>query len=166
MAVVCAGIKSILDLGLTLEYLETHGVPVIGHGTERLPAFFSRDSDFGVDARLDTLAEIAAVMRARWSLGLPGRPEGGLVIANPVPTEHALPRGDIDAAIDAALAEATTRGIAGKHTTPFLLQRVNELTGGHSLEANIALIKANARLAAAIALAYSDLDADLDTLTG
>lgn len=157
VAVVCAGIKSILDLGLTLEYLETHGVPVIGHGCDCLPAFFCRESDFGVDARLDTPQQIAAVMRARWSLGLPGRPEGGLVIANPVPVEHALPRGEIDDAIEAALAEAAARGIAGKGTTPFLLQRVNELTGGHSLDANIALIQANARLAAAIAVAYSEL---------
>jgi pseudouridine-5'-phosphate glycosidase len=151
VAVVCAGIKSILDLGLTLEYLETHGVPVIGHGTDCLPAFFCRESDFGVDARLDTPEDIAAVMHAQWALGY----DGGLVIANPVPVEHAMPRGEIDDAIEAALAEAAARGISGKGTTPFLLQRVNELTGGHSLAANIALIQANARLAAQVAAAYA-----------
>ena len=151
VAVVCAGIKSILDLGLTLEYLETHGVPVIGHGTDCLPAFFTRESDFNVDVRLDTAAEIAAVMRAQWALGL----GGGLVVANPISAEHAMPRHHIDDAIEGALAEAAARGISGKAATPFLLQRVNELTGGQSLAANIALIKGNARLAAAVAVAYA-----------
>ena len=151
VAVVCAGIKSILDLGLTLEYLETHGVPVIGHGTDCLPAFFTRESDFNVDVRLDSAAEIAAVMRAQWALGL----GGGLVVANPISPEFAMPRHHIDDAIEGALAEAAARGISGKAATPFLLQRVNELTGGQSLAANIALIKGNARLAAAVAVAYS-----------
>ena len=151
VAVVCAGIKSILDLGLTLEYLETHGVPVIGHGTDCLPAFFTRESDFNVDVRLDSAAEIAAVMRAQWSLGL----GGGLVVANPIAAEFAMPRHHIDDAIEGALAEAAARGISGKAATPFLLQRVNELTGGQSLAANIALIKGNARLAAAVAVAYA-----------
>ena len=151
VAVVCAGIKSILDLGLTLEYLETHGVPVIGHGTDCLPAFFTRESDFNVDVRLDSAAEIAAVMRAQWALGL----GGGLVVANPISPEFAMPRHHIDDAIEGALAEAAARGISGKAATPFLLQRVNELTGGQSLAANIALIKGNARLAAAVAVAFA-----------
>ncbi len=155
VAVVCAGAKSILDLGLTLEYLETHGVPVIGHGTHSLPAFFSRDSAFGVDYRLDSAAEIAAAMQAKWQLGL----GGGLVVANPIPEAHALPRERIDAAIEQALAEAQAQHIAGKAATPFLLQRVNELTGGVSLAANIQLVLNNARLAAAIAVAYAGLAA-------
>ncbi|MFN7725625.1 MAG: pseudouridine-5'-phosphate glycosidase [Rubrivivax sp.] len=153
VAVVCAGAKSILDLGLTLEYLETHGVPVIGHGTHSLPAFFSRDSAFGVDYRLDSAAEIAAAMQAKWQLGL----GGGLVVANPIPEAHALPRERIDAAIEQALAEAQAQHIAGKAATPFLLQRVNELTGGVSLAANIQLVLNNARLASAIAVAYAQL---------
>ncbi len=152
VAVVCAGIKSILDLGLTLEYLETHGVPVIGHGTDCLPAFFTRESDFSVDVRLDSPAQIAAVMHAQWSLGL--GLGGGLVVANPIAEEFAMPRHAIDDAIEGALAEAAARGINGKAATPFLLQRLNELTGGQSLAANIALVKGNARLAAAVAVAY------------
>lgn len=151
VAVVCAGAKSILDLGLTLEYLETHGVPVIGYRSDRLPAFFARDSGFGVDLRLDSAAEIAAVMHAQWSLGL----GGGLVIANPIPAEFALPRETVDAAIELALAEASAQGIAGKAITPFLLDRVNQLSGGSSLAANIQLVLNNARLAAAVAVAYA-----------
>jgi pseudouridine-5'-phosphate glycosidase len=150
VAVVCAGIKSILDLALTREYLETHGVPLIGYGTDRLPAFYSRDSGHGVDVRLDTPAEVAAVMRAQWALGYPG----GLVIANPVPEAHALPRERVDAAIEQALADAQAQGISGKESTPFLLQRVNELTGGQSLAANIQLVLNNARLAAQVAVAF------------
>ena len=150
VAVVCAGIKSILDLGLTREYLETHGVPLIGYGTDTLPAFYSRDSGHGVDVRLDTPAEVAAVMRAQWALGYPG----GLVLANPVPEAHALPREHVDAAITQALAEAAAQGVAGKASTPFLLQRVAELTGGQSLAANIQLVLNNARLAAQVAVAF------------
>ncbi|OYU98179.1 MAG: pseudouridine-5-phosphate glycosidase [Burkholderiales bacterium PBB5] len=153
VAVVCAGAKSILDLGLTLEYLETHGVPVIGHGTASLPAFFSRDSGSAVDVRLDSAAEIAAVLQAQWALGS----GGGVVIANPIPAEHALPRERIDAAIDQALAEAAAQQIGGKAATPFLLKRVNELTGGVSLAANIQLVLNNARLAAAVAVAGAAL---------
>jgi pseudouridine-5'-phosphate glycosidase len=153
VAVVCAGAKSILDLGLTLEYLETHGVPVIGHGTHSLPAFFSRDSAFGVDYRLDSAAEIAAAMQAKWALGL----GGGLVVANPIPEAHALPRERIDTAIEQALSEAQAQHITGKAATPFLLQRVNEMTGGVSLAANIQLVLNNARLASAIAVAYAGL---------
>ncbi|MBI3369275.1 MAG: pseudouridine-5'-phosphate glycosidase [Burkholderiales bacterium] len=151
VAVVCAGAKAILDLGRTLEYLETHGVPVIGFGTDKLPAFYTRDSGFALDARLDEPAEIARLMHAQWTLGL----GAGIVIANPVPAEHAMPRERIDAAIEQALAEAARRGIAGKAATPFLLARVTELTGGDSLASNIALVMNNARLAAAIAVAYA-----------
>lgn len=153
VAVVCAGIKSILDLGLTLEYLETHGVPVLGYGCDRLPAFYCRDSDHGVDARVDSPMEAAQLLFAQWRLGYPG----GLVIANPAPEAHALPRAAVDGAIAQALAEATAQGITGKATTPFLLQRVNELTGGQSLAANIALVRHNARTAAQIAVAFAAL---------
>jgi pseudouridine-5'-phosphate glycosidase len=151
VAVVCAGVKSILDIGLTLEYLETHGVPVIGYRTDTLPAFFTRDSGFGVDARLDEPDEIARVMQAKWKLGL----GGGLVVANPIPAPHALPRDVVDRAIDQALADAREQGITGKSVTPFLLARVNTLTGGNSLLGNIQLVLNNARLAAAIAVAYA-----------
>jgi len=151
VAVVCAGAKSILDLGLTREYLETHGVPVIGYRTTELPAFFTRDSGFAVDYRLDDPAAIARVMRLTWAAGL----GGGLLVTNPIPAEHALPRARIDQAITQALAEAAQQGITGKASTPFLLKRVNELTGGDSLAANIQLVLNNARLAAAIAVAYA-----------
>ena len=151
VAVVCAGAKSILDLGLTLEYLETHGVPVIGFKTDSLPAFFTRSSDFKVDYRLDTADAIANVMHAKWGMGL----NGGLVITNPIPEAFAMPLDTIDAAIAQALQEADSQHITGKATTPFLLDRVNQLTGGNSLAANIELVLNNARLAAAIAIAYA-----------
>lgn len=151
VAVVCAGAKSILDLGLTLEYLETQGVPVLGYRTGQLPAFFSPDSGFALDCRLDSAEQIARVMQAHWALGL----GSGLVIANPIPPEHALPRERVDQAIERALAEARAQGIQGKAVTPFLLQRVNALTGGDSLASNIALVLNNARLAAAVAGAYA-----------
>lgn len=151
VAVVCAGAKSILDLGLTLEYLETHGVPVLGYRTGQLPAFFSPDSGFALDCRLDSAEQIARVMQAHWALGL----GSGLVIANPIAPEHALPRERVDQAIERALAEASAQGIQGKAVTPFLLQRVNALTGGDSLASNIALVLNNARLAAAVAGAYA-----------
>ena len=151
VAVVCAGAKSILDLGLTLEYLETHGVPVIGFKTDSLPAFFTRSSDFKVDYRLDTADAIANVMHAKWGMGL----NGGLVITNPIPEAFAMPAGKIDLAIAQALQEAASQHITGKATTPFLLDRVNQLTGGNSLAANIELVLNNARLAAAIAIAYA-----------
>ena len=157
VAVVCAGIKSILDLGLTLEYLETHGVPVIGYQTQALPAFFSRDSGFGVDYRLDTPAQIAAVMGARWTLGR--GPQGGLVVANPIPVEFAMRRDLIDVAMAQAVAEAGQQGVHGKAVTPFLLARVNALTGGQSLAANVQLVLNNARLAAAVAAAFEALGA-------
>jgi pseudouridine-5'-phosphate glycosidase len=146
VAVVCAGAKSILDLRLTLEYLETHGVPVVGYRTSKLPAFFTTDSAFEVDYQMDTPHEIAQVLLAKWGMGL----KGGMVIANPVPEEFAMPREVIDAAIESALAQASALGISGKESTPFLLERVCAITGGDSLATNIALVLNNARLAAAI----------------
>lgn len=151
VAVVCAGAKAILDLRLTLEYLETHGVPVLGYRTAQLPAFFTRDSGFAVDACIDDAAELAAVMRSQWTLGL----SAGVVIANPIPPEHAMPRERNDAAIEQALREATEQGVQGKATTPFLLARVTELTGGDSLASNIELVLNNARLGAAVAGAFA-----------
>jgi pseudouridine-5'-phosphate glycosidase len=150
VAVVCAGAKSILDLRLTLEYLETHGVPVVGYQTTALPAFFTRDSAFKVDFRLDSATDIAAVLKAKWAMGL----QGGMVIANPIPEAFAMPREAIDQAIEQALGEAAQQGIAGKESTPFLLARVCEITGGDSLASNVQLVLNNARLAAAIAVAY------------
>ena len=150
VAVVCAGAKSILDLGLTLEYLETHGVPVIGYQTPWLPAFFTRDSAFKVDYQLDSAQAIAQVMHAKWAMNL----HGGLVVANPIPEAFAMPRAAIDAAVEQALQEAQQQHITGKESTPFLLARVCELTGGDSLASNIQLVLNNARLAAAIARDY------------
>ncbi|MFC6673856.1 pseudouridine-5'-phosphate glycosidase [Marinobacterium aestuariivivens] len=149
VAVVCAGAKSILDLGLTLEYLETRGVPVVGYRTDRLPAFYSRDSGLRVDYRLDTPEAIAGALRVKWELNL----KGGVVIANPIPEKYAMPAAVIDAAIEQALREADEQGIQGKATTPFLLARVAELTGGDSLASNIQLVLNNARLAAQVAVA-------------
>ena len=148
VAVVCAGAKSILDIGLTLEYLETKGVPVIGYGTDTLPAFYTRESDFAVNFRADSPEEVAGMMRAKWDLGL----RGGAVIANPIPEEDAMEPAFIDAIIQEALAEADAKAIAGKNVTPFLLGKVKELTKGKSLEANIALVKNNARIGARIAV--------------
>ena len=154
VAVVCAGAKSILDLRLTLEYLETHGVPVVGYCTDSLPAFFSADSGFKVDYRLDDPALIARAMQVKWAMGL----GGGMVIANPVPARYAMPRAHIDAAIEQALREAAQQGVAGKQSTPFLLARVAEITGGDSLATNIELVLNNARLAAAIAVQFQRLN--------
>lgn len=151
VAVVCAGAKSILDLGLTLEVLETHGVPVVGYGTDTLPAFYVRDSGHRLELRVDSPDAAARLLQAQWSLGL----KGGVVLANPIPTEHAMPRGRIDAAIDQALAEAEAQGVRGKASTPFLLARVAALTGGDSLQANIALVLNNAALAAQVAAALA-----------
>ncbi|MEO8546377.1 MAG: pseudouridine-5'-phosphate glycosidase [Burkholderiaceae bacterium] len=151
VAVVCAGAKSILDLPLTLEYLETHGVPVIGYRTDSLPAFFTVDSDFGVDYRLDSALEIAQALSAKWAMGL----HGGVVVANPVPQAFSLPRARVDTAIAQALREADERRIRGKEVTPFLLARVSELTGGDSLATNIELVLNNARLASAIAQQFA-----------
>ena len=148
VAVVCAGIKSVLDIGRTLEYLETAGVPVVGYQTDTLPAFYSRSSGFPVDYRVDNAADAAAAMRIKWALGL----QGGLVIAVPIPQAHALDGDEIDAVIDEAIAEMQRQGITGKDTTPFLLARIAERTGGRSLEANIQLVINNARVAASIAM--------------
>ena len=148
--VVCAGAKSILDLGLTLEYLETKGVPVIGYGTDTLPAFYTRESDFGVDYRIDTPEELAAAFKAGHEMGL----KSGMLVTNPIPEEYAMPRAVIDAAIAQAIAECNEKGIKGKETTPFLLARVAELTGGDSLSSNIKLVFNNAKVAALTAVAY------------
>jgi len=142
--VVCAGAKSILDLGLTLEYLETHGVPVIGYGTEELPAFYTRKSGFGVDYRMDTPVEIAAAFAAQRELGL----KNGMLVTNPIPEEYSMDPDVINAAIDKAVADAEAQGIKGKQTTPFLLAAIKDITGGHSLDSNIQLVFNNARLAA------------------
>ena len=142
--VVCAGAKSILDLGLTLEYLETKGVPVIGYGTDELPAFYTRRSGFGVDYRVDSPEELAAMFKAQQGLGM----KGGMLVTNPIPEQYAMDKEVIDAAIDQAIAESREKGIHGKETTPFLLARVVELTGGDSLESNIQLVLNNATVAA------------------
>ena len=142
--VICAGAKSILDLGLTLEYLETKGVPVIGYGTDELPAFYTRTSGFGVDYRLDTPAELAAAFHAQRAMGL----KGGMLVTNPIPEEYSMDPAVINKAIDQAIAECQTQGVHGKATTPFLLARVKDLTGGDSLDSNIQLVFNNARLAA------------------
>ena len=142
--VICAGAKSILDLGLTLEYLETKGVPVIGYGTDELPAFYTRHSGFKVDYRIDSPEQLAAVFRAKLEMGL----HGGMLVTNPIPEEYSMPAEVINRAIDQAIADANQQGIHGKETTPFLLARVKDLTGGDSLAANIQLVLNNARLAA------------------
>lgn len=147
VAVVCAGAKSILDLGLTLEYLETRGVPVIGYKTQDLPAFYTGRSGFKVDYRMDSPKEIAAALRAQRQLGFPG----GMLITNPIPSEYAMDPEIINAAINQALREAQEQGIKGKNTTPFLLAKVSELTGGDSLSSNIQLVYNNVALAARIA---------------
>ena len=146
--VVCAGAKSILDLGLTLEYLETKGVPVIGYGTEELPAFYTRQSGYGVDYRVDSPEELAAFYRAQRELDYPG----GMLVTNPIPEQYAMDKAVIDDAIERALEEAKAEGIHGKETTPFLLAKVVELTGGESLESNIQLVLNNARVAARTAV--------------
>ena len=151
--VVCAGAKSILDLGLTLEYLETKGVPVLGYQTEELPAFYTRSSGFGVDYRMDTPAQLAAAFKAQNDMDL----GGGMLVTNPIPQEFSMPKDVIDAAIDQAIAECNAKGIKGKETTPFLLARVAELTGGDSLASNIRLVYNNAMLTAQTAVEYAKL---------
>lgn len=153
VAVVCAGAKSVLDLPKTLEYLETHGVPVIGYGTDRFPAFYTGDSGLAVPHRLDDPAAVARAMRAKWQLGL----QGGIVVANPIPAEDAV---DVSDAIATALGEARAQGVRGKAVTPFLLARIAELTEGRSLKANVALVKANAAVGARIAVAYAAMQRD------
>ncbi len=153
VAVVCAGAKSILDLALTREYLETNGVPVIGYQTDCLPAFYTRESEQSIDYRLDDASDIAQALKAKWELNL----HGGAVIANPIPQEYAMPLDTINQAIEQALKEADKKGIHGKASTPFLLARVCELTGGNSLDSNIQLVLNNARLGAQIAAQYCQL---------
>ena len=150
--VVCAGAKSILDLGLTLEYLETKGVPVIGYGTDELPAFYTRHSGFKVDYRIDSPEELAAVFRAKMDCGL----KGGMLVTNPIPEQYSMPTEVIDRAIEQALKEMDETGIHGKQCTPFLLAKVKDLTGGESLASNIQLVLNNARLAAQTAKAMED----------
>ena len=151
--VVCAGAKSILDLGLTLEYLETHGVPVIGYGTKELPAFYTRKSGFSVDYEIDTPEELAHAFRVQNELGL----GGGMLVTNPIPEEFSMDADVINKAIDEAVAEANRLGIHGKETTPFLLAKVKDLTGGDSLESNIQLVYNNAVLGAKTACALAAL---------
>ena len=152
--VVCAGAKSILDLGLTLEYLETHGVPVIGYGTEELPAFYTRKSGFSVDYRIDTPEDLAAAFHASREMGL----KSGMLVTNPIPEEYSMDADVIGAAIEKAVAEAKEQGIHGKATTPFLLAKIKDLTGGDSLDSNIQLVFNNARLGAAAAVELAKLE--------
>ena len=153
VAVVCAGAKSILDIGLTLEYLETKGVPVYGYGTEELPAFYTRKSGFKVDYRIDEPKEMAEVLKTKWDLGL----KGGALIANPIPEEYSMDAAFITKVIEDAVSEANEKGIKGKDTTPFLLAKIKEITGGDSLESNIQLVYSNAKVAAQVAVEYMNL---------
>lgn len=153
VAVVCAGCKMILDIGLTLEYLETMGVPVIGMGTENFPSFYCRESGFGVDFKADTAADIAKVAKVKWDLGM----QGGMLIGNPVPEEYAMDFDYMSKVVDEAVAAANEKGIRGKNITPFLLAKIVEMTGGDSLKTNIQLAYNNARCAAKIAVEYSKL---------
>lgn len=150
VAVICAGCKSILDIGLTLEYLETFGVPVLGYKTKKMPAFFTRESKFELDYKVESPEEIAKTAKTKWDLGI----DGGIVVANPVPAENAMDEELIDAAIERALVEADEKGIHGKECTPFLLSKVLEVTEGKSLVTNIALVKNNCELGAKIARSY------------
>jgi pseudouridine-5'-phosphate glycosidase len=153
VAVISAGVKSILDIGLTLETLETLGVPVLAFGSDEFPSFYSRSSGHAAPMRVDTAAEVAGVMRAKWDLGI----AGGIVIANPIPEEDEIPADEIGVIIDQALADMDSLGIHGKDATPYLLGRIVEITGGASLTANIALVRHNARLGAAVAREYAAL---------
>lgn len=153
VAVVCAGVKSILDIGLTLEYLETHGVPVVSVGQPGFPAFFTRESGFNADFQLDTPAEQASFINTKWKLGL----KGGVVVSAPVPQDQAMPKAEIDAITAQALGEAAAGGVTGKKVTPFLLARIKQLTEGRSLATNIALVKNNARVGAELARALLEL---------
>jgi pseudouridine-5'-phosphate glycosidase len=151
VALVTAGAKAILDLALTLERLETDGVPVVGFGTDEFPAFYSRLSGLKVPLRADTPQEVAVMMHAKWDLGL----RGAIVVANPIPEADEIPAAEIEPVIAAALAQADQRGIRGKDVTPFLLPEIVKATAGRSLKANIALVKNNARVAAEIAIAFA-----------
>ena len=151
VAVVCAGVKSILDIGLTLEYLETHGVPVVSVGQPGFPAFFTRESGFHADFQLDSPEQQANFIRTKWQLGL----DGGVVVSNPVPEQFAMPKAEIDRITEQALAEAGRQGVTGKKVTPFLLARIKELTEGRSLATNIALVEHNALVGARLAVALN-----------
>jgi pseudouridine-5'-phosphate glycosidase len=151
VAVVCAGVKSILDIGLTLEYLETHGVPVVSVGQPGFPAFFTRESGFNADFQLDSASEQANFIRTKWQLGL----NGGVVVSNPVPQQFAMPKDEIDRITEQALQEADQQGVTGKKVTPFLLARIKELTEGRSLATNIALVEHNALVGARLAVALN-----------
>ncbi len=153
VAVICAGAKSILDIGLTLEYLETNGVPVVGFETEEFPAFYTRKSGFGVDYKVESSLEVASALKAKWDLNL----KGGMVIGNPIPQEFEMDYDTINNAIESALKEAEEKNIAGKKVTPFLLDRVKTITDGKSLDANIELVYNNAKVAAQIAKDLSEL---------
>ncbi|MGB9813225.1 MAG: pseudouridine-5'-phosphate glycosidase [Thermovenabulum sp.] len=153
VAVVCAGAKAILDLPRTLEYLETHGVPVIGFKTSEFPAFYTRESGLKVDYKVENEIEAAKIIKTKWDLGL----RGGLLIANPIPKEYALNKAYIDKAIEDALYEAEKRNIRGKEITPFLLDKIKDLTQGKSLKANIELAKNNAHVGAKIAIELNKL---------
>ena len=153
VAVVTAGAKAILDLALTLEILETQGVPVVGYGTDEFPAFYSRKSGHQLTQRVDNPDQLASLLHSKWSLGL----KGGVVVANPIPAEDEIPSVAIQPHIDRAVAEAAAQGVIGKNVTPFLLKRIAEITEGKSLKANIALVMNNAKVAAEIAVAYSRL---------
>ena len=147
IAVVSAGVKSILDIGLTLEYLETLGIPVIGFRTEDFPAFYTRESGYKVNYKLDSAKEIAEMIRTKWELGL----NGGVIVANPIPVEYSMDKSLIDKAIEEALKSADKSGVKGKDVTPFLLSEIKKITGGRSLDSNIKLVLNNAKLAAEIA---------------
>lgn len=155
VAVVCAGAKSILDIGLTLEYLETQGVPVVGFGTEEMPAFYTRKSGFNVDYRVDSEKELALALKSKWDLGL----NGGMVIGNPIPEEYQMDYDTINTAIEKALKEAEEKGIKGKEITPFLLAKVKDITGGASLDSNIRLVYNNVKVASRLAVELSKLTA-------
>ncbi|MEO7125670.1 MAG: pseudouridine-5'-phosphate glycosidase [Nakamurella sp.] len=155
VAVISAGVKSILDIGLTLETLETLEVPVLAYGTDEFPAFFSRQSGHDAPMRVDTPAEIAAVMAAKWGLEI----DGGISVVNPIPEADEIPANEINGIIEQALADMNAQHIHGKEATPFLLGRIVEITGGTSLTANIALVENNARLGAAVAKEYTALQA-------
>jgi pseudouridylate synthase len=153
VAVISAGVKSILDIGLTLEALETLRVPVLAYRTDEFPAFFSRTSGHQAPMRVDTPDEIATIMATKWALGI----GGGIAVANPIPTADEIPAEEINSIISHAVEDMNTRGIHGKEITPFLLGRIVELTDGASLTANIALVNNNARLGAEVAAAYAKL---------
>jgi len=152
VCVISAGVKSILDIGRTLEYLETQGVPVVSYRQDDFPAFYTCESGYKAPLRLDSPVDVAKMMRVKWELGI----KGGAIIGNPIPEIYSMPKEEIDSAIDMALGEAAKVGVSGKDLTPFLLDAIKKITGGRSLEANMHLVLSNARLAAEIAVAYSE----------